>query len=180
MAVVRPITDEQGWRDWLQSRPPIIRELAEKYPPTLLYRMENGKGARCTLKSYHENGLVTVAVTGQYNRVLFSREVVGVDPATLVECDLPDPGEDVGDTSLEAGYSQEDIRDILIPKLREEMRGESAFQTFTCAVCGQEFKSIRDDDDALAEAHEMFGHLEMDEMQVACNQCWQKIRPDRN
>jgi hypothetical protein len=117
MAVARPITDEQGWADWVASRPPKIQQMAVMFPPDRLYRMPDGY--RGTITSYNEDGTVAIALTGQFNRILFSRKVFGVDPSTLVECDLPGPDEDLGDTAQEAGYSQEDIETILIPKMRE-------------------------------------------------------------
>ncbi len=119
MAVVRPIIDQMGWEEWVNSRPEPVKAMCLSHPPDRLYRMEDGSGCRCTILSYHEAGTVSVAVTGEYNRVLFARRVFGVNPSVLVECDLPGPEEDVGDTSLEAGYSKEDIENILIPKLRE-------------------------------------------------------------
>lgn len=118
MAKVVEWTPEQraAWDEWLSDRPQVIKDLAEKYPPYNLYRMGNH---RVTLYSYSEDGTVTVNVTGEYNRVLFSRQVFGVDPSRIVECDLPAHGEDLGDTAQEAGYTDEDIQNILIPKLRE-------------------------------------------------------------
>lgn len=117
MAIVRPIIDPTGWEEWVDSRPAVIQKMCRSHPPDRLYRMESGH--RGTIESYNENGTVTVAVTGEYNRVLFPRSVFGIDPSTLVECDLPGPDEDVGDTSAEAGYSKDDVENILIPMLQK-------------------------------------------------------------
>jgi hypothetical protein len=92
--------------EWIASRPESIRRMIEALPPDRLYRMASG--SRCTLYSYNEDGTVQVEVTGQYNRVLFSRRVFGINPDELVECELPSPGEDWGDTMAEAGFTEED------------------------------------------------------------------------
>ena len=115
MAIVRPLPD--GWGSWLASRPAVIQDMAKSHPPDRLYRMKD-TGHRCTLYSYNENGTVTVDVTGEYNRVLFGRRVFGVAPSDLEECELPRPEEDLGDTAAEAGYSEEDVRKILIPEMK--------------------------------------------------------------
>jgi hypothetical protein len=119
MAIIDEI-DEEAFNEWLESRPEVIKELAKLLPPGRLYRLKTSNH-RCTLHSYNEDRTVTVNVTGEYNRVLFSRSVFGIKPEDLEECDLPGPDEDLGDTSREAGYSDEDITNILIPKLRETL-----------------------------------------------------------
>ena len=53
-------------------------------------------GHRVTMYSYSENGTVTVNVTGDYNVVVFERQVFGISPDDLEECDLPAPGEFLG------------------------------------------------------------------------------------
>lgn len=113
--------DESGFEDWLKTRPAVIQELGAKIRPNRLYRMTES-GRRCYIISYSANGTVTVVVDGNFNRVAFSRQVFGVNPDTLVECDLPAEGEDVGDTAAEAGYTDDDIKNILIPKIRERLR----------------------------------------------------------
>jgi hypothetical protein len=98
--------DEQGWREWLAGRPPAVRALAEKYPPDRLYRMAD-TGHRVTLLAYAEDGTVRVAVTGRFNLVSFERQVFGVDPATLVECDLPGPDEPLGSMDMDPHEAME-------------------------------------------------------------------------
>lgn len=117
MAQIREMNED--WDAWLAERPQVIQDLAKRLPPNLLYRMR-GKH-RVTLYSYEEDGTLSVHVSGQYNRVLFSRHVFGVLPDDLVECDLPGPDEDLGDSAEEAGYSDQDIKDVLIPRLKDEM-----------------------------------------------------------
>lgn len=106
------------WKAWLEERPQVIREMAAKLPPYKLYRM---RSHRVTIHSYSEDGTITVNVTGEYNRVLFGRHVFGVKPEDLTECDLPVDGEDIGDTSQDAGYSNEDIEAIILPMIRKQM-----------------------------------------------------------
>lgn len=120
MAIVRPVVDQQAFDKWVAERPAVIQEMIRRLPVNRLYRMKS-TGHRCTIYSYNEDETITVNVTGKFNRVMFGRRVFGVSPDDLEECDLPDPSEDVGDTAKEAGYSEEDVRDILIPKMRENM-----------------------------------------------------------
>ena len=101
MAKITEPTDEQrqGWNDWVASRPECVRRIAEKFDPWTLYRM-NDTEHRVTLHSFgeDEDGTVTltVDVTGQFNLVNFERQVFGVNPDNLTECDLPDKGEPLG------------------------------------------------------------------------------------
>lgn len=94
MAIVRPM-DQKAWKAWVKKRPKAVRKMAEKWPPDRLYRMEPN-GERVLLYSYSEDGTVTVAITGEYNFVTFERQVFGVNPKSLTECDLPPPEEQVG------------------------------------------------------------------------------------
>lgn len=81
---------------WANELPtPIAQHVAKRFPPWKLYRMDSGH--RVFVYSIANNGTVTVAVTGEYNKVLFGRRVFGIDPNTLVECELPKPDEEVGE-----------------------------------------------------------------------------------
>ncbi len=95
MTVVRPIEDEEGWQEWVESRPPCVRELIKQLPPDRLYRLD-GDGHRVLIHSYNEDGTVCVDVSGDYNFVIFERSVFGVNPADLEECDLPSANEPCG------------------------------------------------------------------------------------
>lgn len=110
------------WDEWKRGRPACVLAVADRIVPWKLYRMKSS-GHRVTIISYSEmeddTCKLQVAVTGEYNRVLFSRRVFGVDPDDLEECDLPAPGEDVGDTSADAGYTDDDVKNILIPELKK-------------------------------------------------------------
>ena len=106
MAIVRTL-DMDAWNEWVDSRPESVRAIASMYTPDKLYRMASGH--RCTIYSYSEDGTVTVAVTGEYNLVSFSRRVFGIDPSSLVECDLPSKDEELGDL----GMSVDEVKDML-------------------------------------------------------------------
>lgn len=116
MAVIDPEFDESGFDAWLATAPPVIQESARKVRPNRLYRLASGH--RAYVYSWNEDGTVTMIVDGRFNRVLFGRQVFGIPADEPVECELPTEGEDVGDTADEAGYSSDDVRNILIPKLR--------------------------------------------------------------
>lgn len=87
--------DMKMFQDWLISRPKCIQEMAEKYPPNRLYRLTK-TGQRVTLASYSEDGTVRIHVLPEFNKERFEgltdmcREVFGVNPNDLAECDLPD------------------------------------------------------------------------------------------
>lgn len=83
------------WRDWVATRPDLIRQMCDQYPPDRLYRLKSS-GHRVTVYSYSEDGTVTVLVMRQWNNPLaFERRVFGIDPiADLEECELPEPAGD--------------------------------------------------------------------------------------
>jgi len=95
MAILYALEEnEPYWSEWLAAQPPRIRALIARYPPNRLYRMADGK--RVTIVAYREDGTVAVDVSGEFNLVPFERSVFGVDPADLVECELPYADELVG------------------------------------------------------------------------------------
>lgn len=52
---------------------------------------------------------------------------------------------------------------------------ESGLGYFTCASCGETFEKVRSDEEAHAEAVEIFGEDELsDGIEVVCDDCWQK------
>ncbi len=112
----------KSWAEWCETRPCNVRRVAEKCPPWKLFRMDTGH--RVTVTSYQEREAsphtvsVTVAVTGEYNRVRFARQVFGIDPDELEECDLPGDDEELGEE-----IARENVPAYL--KLRREReRGE--------------------------------------------------------
>jgi len=81
--------DQEMWAEWLAGRPAVIRDLATRFPPNLLYRLRE-TGSRVTLHSYSEDGTMTVTVGKEFNEFLwFERNVFGIEPEDLEECDLP-------------------------------------------------------------------------------------------
>lgn len=89
---------EGAWAEWVASRPPNVRKIAERFNPWTLYQFKDGQ--RCVLVSFSEapDGRVTltVNVTGEFNMVAFDRSVFGVDPDSLEESDLPAASEVLG------------------------------------------------------------------------------------
>ena len=83
---------ERGWREWVAERPANVRAVAERFDPWSLYLMKSSDHI-VSVVSFGEadDGEVTltVNVSGDYNVVLFEREVFGVDPDDLVPCDPP-------------------------------------------------------------------------------------------
>lgn len=87
--------DETAWNEWVKTRPDVVRAVCERLPPDRLYRMKS-TGSRVTLYSYSEDGTVTVDITGEYNAHVMDRQVFGIDPDDLQECDLPGADEPLG------------------------------------------------------------------------------------
>ena len=76
---------------WLEELPPQEKVIMEKFPPWKLYRLKS-TDQRVTIMSigtYDNIVKFRVAITGKYNTLLFDRQVFGVDPEDLEECDLP-------------------------------------------------------------------------------------------
>ena len=93
MAQIHFQKDSDDWKEWYDTRPPIIKDLIDKYPPWILYQFEYNRVFVC---GWNEEGTVHLAVTGQFNRITHERQVFDADPTDLIECDLPDKGELVG------------------------------------------------------------------------------------
>lgn len=97
MALLFEWTDGQkrAWDEWVAARPDSVRLLCERLPPNRLYRIKS-TNQRVTIYSYAEDNTVTVNVSGQYNVIVFERQVFGVDANDLEECDMPSPNEPLG------------------------------------------------------------------------------------
>lgn len=91
MANIAEINMEE-YEKWLAILPINEREVISKYPPWKLYRLKS-TDQRVIIISVGttDEGEVKfrVSITGQYNTILFDREVFGIDPKDLEECDLP-------------------------------------------------------------------------------------------
>src|SRR5262249_32962904 len=97
MAILFSLDEQPEWAAWLAERPPTVRAAIERWPPNRLYRMDSGhRGTIASYRATPEGIRVMMDVTGEYNLLDFARRVFGIDPATLVECDLPEPGEPLG------------------------------------------------------------------------------------
>ncbi len=106
------------FRGWAEERPPRIRETIERLQlaPWKLYRLDSDRAShRVYISSFGEprdpNAPITVRVmvTGEFNLVAMEREVFGIDPEKLVECELPTKDEPLGS----AGLTVEQVRQMM-------------------------------------------------------------------
>ena len=88
MAKIAELTDPDAWEEWVSTRPPVVQDLCRRYPPDRLYLLKP-TGHRVTILAYNENGTVRIYVSAQWNLLVFEREVFGIDPSDLEECDIP-------------------------------------------------------------------------------------------
>lgn len=128
-------TEEQraGYEEWCASRPPHVAEVARRLPPWKLYRMKS-TGHRVTLYAFDENGeegavTLRVNVTKEYNFVTFERQVFGIDPDDLEECDLPGEDELLG-TLYEGEEADRFIDEVARPAIMGPERAEEIRQEF--------------------------------------------------
>lgn len=102
MALTYEPTPEQKteWDQWVAERPGNVRRVAERFNPWTLYRHKD-TDQRVTLYSFGEQSdggvTLTVDITGEFNLISFNRQVFGIDPDDLEECDLPVPDELLGE-----------------------------------------------------------------------------------
>lgn len=93
IAIIDTEVKLKAWKDWIAERPPAIRAVAELWPPTTCYRMDDNPG-HYAIVSYQETQPVTVTIrhlpdSYGYNNaaapgVVFS--VFGIEPETLTPC----------------------------------------------------------------------------------------------
>lgn len=122
--------NEPEWTEWVNSRPPLVKDIAQKLPPNKLYRLKT-TGQRVTMYSISENGTVTVDITGEFNLIDFDRQVFGINPDDLEECDLPKENERLG-----AIYkTEEEITTAVQPQLAELHRAGKRHNTKICELC---------------------------------------------
>lgn len=102
---------------WLESRPQAVREVARRFPPWELFRMQS-TGHRVTVHGFSQHvddGRITlmVDVTGRFNLVVMERRVFGVDPEDLEPCELPAKDEKLGslDVPIEELRKRMNIKD---------------------------------------------------------------------
>lgn len=112
--------ETESWAKFLDSIPPHIRAVAEKFNPWTLYRIsKTGSRGLVTGLCLDDSGDVAliVNVDGRFNKLEFAQQVIGVPPHELVECDLPAPGEPLGERLT-------DKDEILARAMEMNQRGE--------------------------------------------------------
>jgi hypothetical protein len=122
--------DMVAFNAWVETRPPVVQALCERLPPDRLYRLKSS-GHRVTLRSYCEDGTVTVNVTGQYNALAFDRYVFGIAPADLEECDLPPSDEPIGTVLTE----QEDVDALIRMEVEQRHKNGERHNDLLCRLC---------------------------------------------
>ena len=115
MNIAEPTEESrENWKAWVAARPAHVRAVIERhgFQPWKLYRMKS-TGHRVTIAAFDEQKgdriTMRVNVTGEFNLVQFERQVFGVDPNDLEECDLPDPAEPLGSLDI----SVEEVRALI-------------------------------------------------------------------
>lgn len=83
------------WKEWVASRPPVVKEIVEQIDPWTLYRIKD-TGHRGIFYSVSEDQTITLTITGTYNLIDFERRVFGYKLNDLEPCDPPLPSEPVG------------------------------------------------------------------------------------
>lgn len=109
------------WDQWVASRPPVVRELAKKFPADRLYRIKKS-GDRGKISAYNEDGTITLAVDGTFCWVMFAKNVFGLHPDDIEECDLPGPDEKLGDFSAESEENRAYVDNVFIPAVQAKVR----------------------------------------------------------
>ena len=89
------LEQELTWEMWVAAMPPALRDMAERFPPNRLFKMQS-TGQRVTVQGYQSNGRLTVDFSGRFNACMVERQICNVPPKDLVECDLPGPDEKLG------------------------------------------------------------------------------------
>ena len=51
---------------------------------------------------------------------------------------------------------------------------------YICAICKGVFEKTTPEDEALAELKEYFGDVSVEDCDIVCDDCWEKIRPDKH
>lgn len=87
--------DMDGFDKWLETRPQVIKDLAKRFPPNVLYRIKD-TGHRVFVRGYDEDGTLIMHVGSEFNRITFAHDMSGVPPEDLEECDFPPDDEPVG------------------------------------------------------------------------------------
>lgn len=86
---------EKGYAAWVRELPKKARAVAQRFDLWTLYKLKE-TGDRVILRAFADDGTLTVIVSGRFNLVMFEREVFGIRPDDLEECDLPAADEPTG------------------------------------------------------------------------------------
>lgn len=115
-----------NWRVWLSARPASLHPVCERFPPWGLYRLKVG-GQRVVVRSFADDGTLTVDITARYNFVIFERSVTGVLPDDLEPCDLPSCDEVLG-VAIDMKDVAEAERERFFKKLRTIIKDDRVGQ----------------------------------------------------
>jgi hypothetical protein len=84
--------EKKEWNDKVKAHPKHVRDVASKLDPWKLYRLRS-TGQRVIIIGFNESEnkeiTVRVWVNAKYNTSPFERNVFGIDPNDIEECDLP-------------------------------------------------------------------------------------------
>ena len=104
--------EKKEWNGKVKKQPKHVRDIASKLDPWKLYRLKS-TGDRVIVLGFNEgeeNGVtVRVEINAKYNLVPFERNVFGIDPNDIEECDLPGPNERLGDL----GFTIKQYKDFM-------------------------------------------------------------------
>jgi len=50
---------------------------------------------------------------------------------------------------------------------------------YRCMLCGQVYEKGWSEEEAMAESRAIWGQIPQQNLAVICDECWQKIRPDK-
>ena len=90
--------------NWLQVRPPIIRELFTARPSGVYYKYQE-QNFICTIVSFFEDRTARVNISGEFNLIYMSRSMI-VDPYELTECDAPPEDKTLGEVLREEEHDE--------------------------------------------------------------------------
>jgi hypothetical protein len=127
-----PTADQiSAWEAWRAERPQVIRDAIAKHglDPWTLYRLTS-TNQRVYLVSLFEDGTVKVGVSGEFNLLTHERDVFGIDPAELEECDLPRHDEPLGSLELPVEELQRLMIEGMPPGYMEQSLRTRSLKTY--------------------------------------------------
>jgi hypothetical protein len=82
--------DEEEYLKWANSRPPVVKKLALKFRPHILYKIKSS-GHYGWVYAISEEGTLTIGISSEFNKgLMFNRTVFGIPPEDLEEAtELP-------------------------------------------------------------------------------------------